>query len=228
MVEVDSVLEPELSENQMREYNYALTEATKQKLFGNYKQAAALYKKCIEVNPNSDAAFFQLSGIYMIGRDFEAAKRMNLQAVKLNPDNYWYRIQLAQIYLMNQQSDSAVVMYESILSKWPEKIEIKYELSRMYAETGEEARVDDLIILPLAHFGVVYHFSKKWSLIGEFDGTSFKTDQILEWALLLRWRFHPRWELTAGYRWQDRDIETSDLNNKLRVDRAVVAMAYYW
>lgn len=99
---------------------------------------------------------------------------------------------------------------------------------RMYAETGEEARVDDLIILPLAHFGVVYHFSKKWSLIGEFDGTSFKTDQILEWALLLRWRFHPRWELTAGYRWQDRDIDTSDLYNKLRVDRAVVAMAYYW
>jgi len=126
-----------LSESQLREYNYALTEATKQKLFGNYKQAAALYKKCVEVNPGSDAAYFQLSGIYMIGRDLDAAKRMNLNAVKLAPENYWYRIQLAQIYLMTQQSDSAIYIYESILSRWPEKIEIKYELSKMYAETGK-------------------------------------------------------------------------------------------
>ena len=55
--------EKELDENDLREYNYALTEATKQKLFGNYKQAAALYQKCLEVNPNSDAAAFELAGI---------------------------------------------------------------------------------------------------------------------------------------------------------------------
>jgi len=131
---------PVLSESQMRDYNYALTEATKQKLFGNYKQAAALYKTCVEVNPGSDAAYFQLSGIYMIGRDLNAAKKMNLNAVRLAPNNYWYRIQLAQIYLMTQQPDSAIYIYESIISRWPEKIEIKYELSRMYAETGKSER----------------------------------------------------------------------------------------
>ncbi len=30
----------QMGENEIREYNYALTEATKQKLFGNFKQAA--------------------------------------------------------------------------------------------------------------------------------------------------------------------------------------------
>lgn len=129
-----------LTESQHREYNYALTEATKQKLFGNFNQAAALYKKCIEVNPQSDAAYFQLSGIYMIGRDLEAAKALNLKAYRLDPDNYWYKIQLAQLYIMTNQNDSAAYVYEEIILKWPEKIEIKYELSRLYSETGKSNR----------------------------------------------------------------------------------------
>jgi tetratricopeptide (TPR) repeat protein len=129
-----------LNETQQREYNYALTEATKQKLFGNFKQAAALYMKCIEVNPASDAAYFQLSGIYMIGRDLNTAKTLNLKATRLDPDNYWYKIQLAQLYIMTEATDSAVAVYEDILSRWPEKLEIKYELSRIYSETGKNAK----------------------------------------------------------------------------------------
>jgi tetratricopeptide (TPR) repeat protein len=128
----------ELTESQQREYQYALTEATKQKLFGNFKQAAALYMKCIEVNPESDVAYFQLSGIYMIGRDLEKARSMNRKAAELDPDNYWYKIQLAQLYLMTQKQDSAELVYKDILEKWPDKIEIKYELSRLYSESGKE------------------------------------------------------------------------------------------
>lgn len=129
-----------LTESLLREYNYALTEATKQKLFGNFNQAAALYKKCIEVNPQSDAAYFQLSGIYMIGRDLSTAKTLNLKAAQLDPENYWYKIQLAQLYILTDQNDSAAHIYEEIISKWPEKVEIKYELSRLYSETGKTAR----------------------------------------------------------------------------------------
>ena len=46
----------ELSDTKKAEYNYALTEATKQKLFGNFNQAVILYLNCISVNPNSDIA----------------------------------------------------------------------------------------------------------------------------------------------------------------------------
>ncbi len=126
-----------LTESQKREYNYALTEATKQKLFGNFKQAAVLYQKCIEVNPASDAAHFQLSGIYMLGREINTARMLNLRAVELDPDNYWYKIQLSQLYLMTEQTDSAELILEDILTRWPEKVEIKFELSRLYSETGK-------------------------------------------------------------------------------------------
>ena len=129
-----------LNESQQREYEYLLTDATKLKIFGNYKQAAALYMKCIEVNPRSDAAYFQLSSIYMMGRDLNTAKSLNMKATQIDPDNYWYKIQLAQLYLMTEEKDSAIIVYEDILSKWPDKLEIKYELGRLYSETGRSAK----------------------------------------------------------------------------------------
>jgi len=125
-----------ITETQLREYNYALTEATKQKLFGNFREAASLYQKCIEVNPQSDAAHFQLAGILLIAGDLEGAKSLNKKAIEIDPENYWYRIQLGQNYLMSEEPDSAIMVYEEIIEKWPEKVEIQYEMARLYSETG--------------------------------------------------------------------------------------------
>ena len=126
----------ELSEEQLSEYNYVLTEATKQKLFGNFRQAVALYQKCIEVNPRSDAAYFQLAGLYVMAGDIAGAKDFNKKAIEINSENYWYRIQLAQIYMMNEETDSAIAVYERITEKWPEKIDIQFEVARLYSEEG--------------------------------------------------------------------------------------------
>ena len=128
----------QMGENEIREYNYALTEATKQKLFGNFKQAAVLYQKCLEVNPNSDAAAFQLAGIYMMAQDFENAKKLTRRAVTIDPDNYWYKVQMTQLHMIKNEPDSAIAVYEGILNKWPAKVEVKFELSRLYSETGRE------------------------------------------------------------------------------------------
>ena len=138
-VALDSV-PPTLNENQMREYNYALTEATKQKLFGNYRQAASLYRKCIEVNPASDAAHFQLSGLLMMSRDLEGAKEMNRKAILLNPDNYWYRLQLGQLNIIGGERENAIEVYEGIVEKWPAKLDTKFELARLYSEDGSYAK----------------------------------------------------------------------------------------
>ena len=58
----------------------------------------------------------------------------------LDPDNYWYKIQLSQLYILSNQPDSAAGVYEEILVKWPEKIDVKYELSRVYSETGKSKK----------------------------------------------------------------------------------------
>ena len=134
-----------LSASQKGEYNYALTEATKQKIFGNFKQAATLYQKCIEVNPRSDAAYFQLAGILLTAGNLDEAKALNMKAIQINPGNYWYKIQMGQIYLMHEDVDSAIMVYEEIVGKWPEKIETQYELARLYSEAGSSKKAIRLL-----------------------------------------------------------------------------------
>jgi len=126
-----------LTDTKKAEYNYALTEATKQKLFGNFNQAVILYMNCISVNPNSDIANYQLGNIYMMAGDQEKALGYTRRANDIAASNYWYMLQLGQLYLFNNKMDSARIVFEDIVELWPQKIEISYELARIYNESGE-------------------------------------------------------------------------------------------
>ena len=127
----------ELSASEKIDYEYILTEATKQKLFGNFKQAITLYEKCIQVNKNSDIAYYQIGNIFLMTGNYGNALAYARKAVELNEENYWYKIQLAQLYLAKNYQDSARIVYQQILEKWPEKVEIDFELARIYAEEKE-------------------------------------------------------------------------------------------
>ena len=60
-----------LSESQRIDYEYILTEATKQKLFGNFRQAISLYEKCIQVNSESDIAYYQIGNILLMSGNYD-------------------------------------------------------------------------------------------------------------------------------------------------------------
>ena len=95
-----------LTEAENKEYQYALTEATKYKIFGNLKQATALYEKCLQVNPLSDVAHYQIGNINMILGNYENAKIHTRKALEINERNFWYMMQLAQLYNIENQLDS--------------------------------------------------------------------------------------------------------------------------
>ncbi len=127
----------ELSTSQRIDYEYILTEATKQKVLGNLKQAISLYEKCIQVNKTGDIAYYQIANILLLTGNYDRALPYAKKAVEINEDNYWYKIQLAQLYLVKNEKDSATMIYEGIITKWPEKVEINYEIARINAEKGE-------------------------------------------------------------------------------------------
>jgi len=127
----------QLNESQQIDYEYILTEATKQKLFGNFRQAISLYDKCIQVNEMSDIAYYQIGNMFMISGNYNSALPYAKKAVELNNENYWYLMQLAQLYLIKNDKDSAKIIYQKILDIWPEKIEITFEMARILAEEKE-------------------------------------------------------------------------------------------
>ena len=124
----------ELKGNDLRNYNYILSEAIKQKILGNYGQAIVYYKQCIDINPLSDAAMFELSSIYVFARDYPAALKYARKAVLIDGDNLWYRLQLANLYNTQEINDSSIIIYEDLVKKYPKKLDLMFELGNLYLE----------------------------------------------------------------------------------------------
>jgi tetratricopeptide (TPR) repeat protein len=146
--------EPGLSDTKLAEYNYALTEATKQKLFGNFNQAVILFTTCLTVKPNSDIANYQLGNIYLMAGEHQKALKYTRRANIIDPNNYWYMLQLAQLYLFTGKIDSARFVFEDIVECWPRKTEISYELARIYDESGEYNKALEILDGIEKEFGI--------------------------------------------------------------------------
>lgn len=123
--------------SQNLEYNYAFTEATKQFVFGNFKQAMLLYQKCIEVNPSSAASFYQLSVIFTNVGEIERAIKYSKTAMELNNEEIWYKLNLANLYNMAEKTDSAIYIYKKIVKNDNENIEHKFTLAGLYHKNME-------------------------------------------------------------------------------------------
>ena len=144
----------ELTDQKRAEYNYALTEATKQKLFGNFNQAVILFANCVSVNPNSGVAYYELGNIYMMAGNHQKALKYTRHASEIDPENYWYLLQLGQLYLLNNDLDSGRIVFENISGLWPQKVEIKFELARIYNEQGKYSKSLEILDKIETEFGI--------------------------------------------------------------------------
>lgn len=122
------------SQEQELEYYYAFTEATKQAMFNNYKDAINLYMKCMKYNPGSAATHFQLSNIYMRLGEIDIAKDYARNAISRDNSNVWYYLHLAAIYQMQRNIDSTIVIYEKILDLDQYNTEYMYNMALLYKE----------------------------------------------------------------------------------------------
>ncbi len=84
--------------------------AEKHKVIEDYDAAAKYYEKCIELNPNEPAPFFELAKILFFNSELKAAEEFGLQALELDEGNKWYLYFLIQLYRYqyNLQKESAV------------------------------------------------------------------------------------------------------------------------
>ncbi len=122
------------SQEQELEYYYAFTEATKQAMFNNYKDAINLYHKCLKYNPQSGATYFQLSNIYMRLGEIILAKEYAQNAIRRDDSNIWYYLHLASLYQMQRNIDSTIVVYEKIVDLDKSRIEYLFNLALLYNE----------------------------------------------------------------------------------------------
>jgi tetratricopeptide (TPR) repeat protein len=126
-------------------FEYALIEASRQKLIGNLTEAIKLYKSCLAKNPESGAANYELGSIFMgLGEQSTALGYLEA-AFDADPDNYWYTLAYTEALKQNAKYKEAVKILKE---KSRETGNIRFRIAlaenyRLAGKTGKALKIYD-------------------------------------------------------------------------------------
>ena len=118
--------EIQIEEQKSMEFEFLFVEAIKEKVLGNTQKAIQNLAGCLEINPRSSAAMYELAGIHASNNDYTSASLLLEKAISINPDNKWYQLLLAQIYQQSKKFKEAAEIFDRLLQKDPENLEYLY------------------------------------------------------------------------------------------------------
>jgi len=118
--------ESALTDDEKNEFEYTFIEGLKQKMIGNQQAAVTLFSKCLEINPNSTSAMFELAKIRTGDGDQTSASLLLEKAISIEPANKWYKLLLAQIYQQGKQYYKASQLYEQLYKSDSDNLEYLY------------------------------------------------------------------------------------------------------
>ncbi len=134
---VPGVIAKEISDADARRLSYFFLEGTKQKLSGNYSAAYDLFQHCLDIDPTSSEALFQMAFMqYYLSRD-SVAREMFRKAAELDPTNPWYAETLAAAYLDADNKGEGVPALERLAQMQPKRTDVLYQLVMEYKEMGD-------------------------------------------------------------------------------------------
>jgi tetratricopeptide (TPR) repeat protein len=125
-------------------FNYVYVEAIKQKLMGNGGDALKYLEQCVKINPESDAAYYQMAQILSSTGDIVNGKQFVEKALSINHKNIWYLIMLAEIYYHEKNIDSAIIYYEKAVKFFPDRERVKLTLGNLYSENSDYKKANEI------------------------------------------------------------------------------------
>jgi predicted Zn-dependent protease len=115
-------------------FNWAYVEGIKQKLLGNGGDALKYLEGAIEINPESDAAYYQMAQIVGSNGDLENGKRYLKKALAIDDKNIWYLMMMGGFYYQERKLDSAIYYYENAVKYFPDEEGLQLTLGNLYSE----------------------------------------------------------------------------------------------
>ncbi len=132
-----AVQENTISDNDKNEFEYTFIEGLKQRMIGNQQAAIALFSKCLQINPGSTSAMFELAKIHSGNGDMTSASLLLEKAIKIDPENKWYKVLLAQIYEQGKQFKQAAEVYQQLYQLDTENLEYLYMTAALLSSAKE-------------------------------------------------------------------------------------------
>jgi hypothetical protein len=92
-----------------------------QKSSGQIAAAERIFQEVVQLQPDNDAAFFELARIRFDKEDFVAAAEAAGRAVRFNPDNEWYWSMLLEIYKRTGNVKAMPAVLTELIRLQPDK-----------------------------------------------------------------------------------------------------------
>jgi tetratricopeptide (TPR) repeat protein len=137
VAQTPAATESSISENDKNEFEYTFIEGLKQRMIGNQQAAIALFSKCLQINPNSTSAMFELAKIHSGNGDMTSASLLLEKAIKIDPENKWYKVLLAQIYEQGKQFKLAADLYQQLYEHDQDNLEYLYMSAALLSSAKE-------------------------------------------------------------------------------------------
>lgn len=122
--------------------DYYMIEAGRARMQEKFSSAMMLYRHCLEIDPNSAEALYQIGTLnYYLRQDSTGLVNLR-QAVRLDSCNVSYLEALASLYLKNNNQADAVPLLEKISHLQPTRTDVLSNLAQYYSNAN---RLDDAI-----------------------------------------------------------------------------------
>lgn len=94
------------------------------------------------------------------------------------------------------------------------------------ADQAVDAAVEDVAMVPIAHVHAGYELMPNLELLVFVEGIGFSGEYVFDASAILNYRLSREWDVSAGYSYYGREIETNELTNKTRYDALYLSLAY--
>lgn len=95
--------------------------ALREKTVENFKQAAELFNRVLQIDPANDASMYELANLQKMQNNYAAVRPLLEKAVTVNPDNEWYWIALADSYERNNDIGKLENVFNELIRLNPDK-----------------------------------------------------------------------------------------------------------
>lgn len=120
--------------------DYFMMEAAKCRMQDNMSASMEMYRHCLEINPDSPEALFQLGLVHVYLKEDSLGMECLERALELDPDNAYYTEVLASLYIRRSETDEAVPLLERLNRLQGKRSDVLYQLANIYARNEEYAR----------------------------------------------------------------------------------------
>ncbi len=94
-------------------------EGHKEKLIGNLEEAYQAFNEASKINPNLDAAFYELAQLQQLADDYVSAQKNMDKALAISPKNVWYEQYMGDLLAAQFKYDEAAEIYDKLKKEHP-------------------------------------------------------------------------------------------------------------